>query len=79
MNDSNDGFNAAQAKDAVQTKSGPKKPAAPAKPKPKPKPKANVLNEDKPFGSVHGHQGKARYFQDGKYFDGAGNLCDDVE
>ena len=66
--------------EAVQTSQGGMKPTKPkAKAKPKPKPKASVLDPDKSFGTVHGHMGGARYFQGGKYFDGAGALCDDVE
>jgi len=74
MNDANDGYS------AVQTGKGGAFP--PPKPKAKPKSKTrrkDVLNEDKPFGTVHGGQGKAKYFQDGQYFDGKGNLCEPVE
>lgn len=72
---------------AMQTRLGPRVPTQKPEPKvvtkvvnkAKPKKKALVLDEDKPFGSVHGAIGyKARYFQDGNYFDGKGNLCDPI-
>lgn len=52
--------------------------AAVEAPEEKPKPakrKSNTLDWDKPYGTVHGGAGGARYFQDGKHFDGSGKAC----